>query len=315
MASTAEVIRAVTALAPTRVDLASADWEGLVPFLVANGLAPLAAYNLEYRLGDCGAPEWAKHQLLTIFQGTANDNVMKLLTLKHLLAPLEGRAIYLFDSVTFLESLYPHLAFRPLIELRIHVAPTHMVPFSNYLQRAGFEAQPASTLSGGAERMHTDGRSALFLHAHLAPTPHFDEALRHRALALKVFGPSVRTWVAEDALLLKVLMLQRASFLVPLIEYVDMRELVLGSPAQGDPRPLDGFRIRQAAKDWHLERAMYAALGVVGALFPDAREAALALSPTIGGLQRALIHRSIIAPTAHFRPPQHQALRSWLLAR
>ena len=77
-----DTFRILASFSPARVSLRGAPWEGYVDWAIANGLAPLAAYNLEYRLGGGSAPEWARDRLLTVYQGSLNDNVMKLVNFK-----------------------------------------------------------------------------------------------------------------------------------------------------------------------------------------------------------------------------------------
>ena len=51
-----ELFRVLASFDPPRVDLSKAPWDAYVNWSIGQGLAPLAAYNLEYRLGQCGAP-------------------------------------------------------------------------------------------------------------------------------------------------------------------------------------------------------------------------------------------------------------------
>ena len=94
-----ELFRTLSSFAPARTDLRSADWERYVDWAIAQGLAPLAAYNLEYRLGPSGAPQWARDRLLSVYQGSANDNVMKLVNFKRAVDELEGRRVVLLGAV------------------------------------------------------------------------------------------------------------------------------------------------------------------------------------------------------------------------
>ena len=61
-----ELFRVLTSFSPKRVELRGAPWEELTDWLLAQGLAPLAAYNLEYRLGAMQVPEWVRHRLLSV---------------------------------------------------------------------------------------------------------------------------------------------------------------------------------------------------------------------------------------------------------
>ncbi len=55
-----DTFRVLAAFSPARQSLAGAPWEVYVEWAIANGLAALAAYNLEYRLAGGDAPEWAR---------------------------------------------------------------------------------------------------------------------------------------------------------------------------------------------------------------------------------------------------------------
>ena len=59
-ATLTDMFRTLTSFAPVRVDLRGGPWEEYVARAIGQGLAPLSAYNLEYRLGGAGAPDWAR---------------------------------------------------------------------------------------------------------------------------------------------------------------------------------------------------------------------------------------------------------------
>ena len=46
-----DTFRVLASFSPARTSLRGAPWEEYVDWAIAQGLAPLAAYNLEYRLG------------------------------------------------------------------------------------------------------------------------------------------------------------------------------------------------------------------------------------------------------------------------
>ena len=54
-----ELFRTLTSFSPPRTELKHAPWDAFVPWAIGQGLASLCAYNLEYRLGSAGSPEWA----------------------------------------------------------------------------------------------------------------------------------------------------------------------------------------------------------------------------------------------------------------
>src|SRR3954468_1093799 len=135
----AEMFRALSSFAPSRVDLRGAPWEPYVDWAIGQGLAPLAAYNLEYRLGGAGAPQWARDRLLSLYQGSLNDNVMKLVNFKRAVDELSGRKVLLLGGASFAESVYPHVAFRPVAELELWVRAEDLDPFSAFLGKHHFK--------------------------------------------------------------------------------------------------------------------------------------------------------------------------------
>jgi hypothetical protein len=293
----AEMFRTLTSFAPARVDLREAPWEQYVDWAVGQGLAPLSAYNLEYRLGGAGAPEWARDRLMSLYQGTLNDNVMKLVNFKRAVDDLQGRQVLLLGAGSFAEILYPHVGFRPIAELRLLLAPEDLDGFVGYLKHAEFKPESVPEDVGPAERAVSDGRTLILLHGKLTPD---DAALRQRALAIKVLGPSMFRLSLEDAILIQVVLAAKAHFEQPMLEWLDLRELLLGAPSMGGAysRPFDAEAISSRAAAWGLERPLYACMGVVSRLFPQTAAAAQRLTPALNWPTRELIDRLLIAPVA-----------------
>lgn len=292
-----DLFRVLSAFAPGRVDLKDAPWEAYVDWAIAQGLAPLAAYNLEYRLGHCGAPQWAKDRLLSIFQGTANDNVMKLVNFKRSVDDLEGRRIALLGAGSFAESLYPHVAWRPVIDLRLLVPPRDVDPLVSWLRRAEFKPDETTAAPSG-ERVLSDTRTLIFVHGTLLNDPAHDAEMLARAHKLKVYGPSMLRLDLEDSLLTQALLMARAGFEVPMLEFIDLRELVLGAPSMGgdysrEPR---ADELLARAKTYGVERALWAALGVVERLFPETEQAVARLRPSLMLPTRELLTRLVVTP-------------------
>lgn len=293
-----ELVRVLTSFEPPRVDLSAAPWDRFTDWAIAQGLAPLAAYNLEYKLATSKAPEWVRDRLLSIYQGTANDNVMKLVNFKRAVDELEGRSVVLLGAATFAESLYPHVAFRPVIDLRLLLPKADLEPFANYLRKSQFRPAAGVDDPFKADRVLTDTRTLVFLHGALVGDPAEDEGLFARATPLKVYGPSLRRLELEDALLLQAVLLARVGFEAPLIELVDLRELVLGAPATGGAysRPPDADAVLRRAKAWKAERALYAALALVERLFPYTGAAVSVLKPALSLPVREVIDLVVVGP-------------------
>lgn len=302
-----ELFRTLSAFNPEPAQLGEAPWEDYVDWAIANGLAPLAAYNVEYRLGRCGAPQWARDRLMSIYQGTLNDNVMKLLNFKRSIDELEGRRVVLLSGAAFAEGLYPHVAFRPVIDIHLLVEPKDVDGLVGFLR--GSEFKPPDKLPDDlpqAERVLSDGRTLLLLHGGLTGQAAEDEALFARAMPFKVYGPSARRLTLEDALLAQVLLFARQGFDVPMLEWIDLRELVLGAPTVGGPyaRVPDAQALRARAKAWKLERALYGALSVLANLFPQTQAASQPFTPELNFAVREVLQRALVAPLSEVGRPR-----------
>ena len=105
-----------------------------------------------------------RHRLLALYQGTANDNVMKLVNLKRAIGELQGRKIVVVGAASFAESLYPHIAFRPIAEVRLLVPRTDVEPLAAWLGRSEFKAQEGGADPLGATKAMWDTRTHIFLH-------------------------------------------------------------------------------------------------------------------------------------------------------
>src|SRR5262249_15677163 len=258
-----DTFRVLASFSPPRVSLHGAPWDPYVDWAIGQGLAPLAAYNLEYRLGGAGAPEWARDRLLSVYQGSLNDNVMKLVNFKRAVDELQGPRIVLLGAASYAESLYPHVGFRPVLDLDLLLPAADLDGFAGFLGRAEFKP----VASHPRVRVLSDGRTQIMLHGGLLG-PGFDNqdpGLLHPPLPVRAFGPSFFRLAAEDALLASILEQAQAGYSVPTITFVDLRELLLGAPSvQGAySHPLDLGQVRGRAERWLLERAMYASTRIV----------------------------------------------------
>jgi hypothetical protein len=298
-----DTFRTLATFQPGRTSLKGAPWEEYVDWAIANGLAPLAAYNLEYRLAGGGAPEWVRDRLMSVYQGSLNDNVMKLVNFKRAVDGLEGRQVVLLGAAPLAEAVYPHVAFRPVIDLQLWVKPEDVDGFANFLRGADFK--PSSDLEqepAGATRVLSDGRTALYLYSELlgANRRAEEEAAFARATPMKMYGPSVYRLDLEDTILSVCLEHAREGYDLSMLSFVDLRELLMGAPSMGGPysRPVNRPVLAQRAKAWKLERALYASASVVERLFPEAADAARAVKPELRSATRALLDRGVVAPTA-----------------
>ena len=291
MLSLLDLFRALTSFTPKRQSLAKAPWDEFVDWAVPQGLAPICAYNLEYKFAGGGAPEWVRDRLLGIYQGLLNDNVMKLVNFKRSVAGLEGRRVAMLGAATFAEVLYPHVAFRPVSELRLFMSPGDVQPMAGFLKHAEFKPIDIPKDDGlPADAVVSDTRTVILLHGKLTPDAAEDAGILERATPAKVYGPSMFRLPHEDGLLVELLFIARAGFDVPFIEWIDLRELAF---AIAEPKP-----VLQRARAWKLERALYAAMQGIARLFPDAAEAAAKLTPELSLPVRKLLDVSIVDQVA-----------------
>jgi hypothetical protein len=296
-----DTFRTLSSFDAPRGVLRGAPWEEYVDWVIAQGLAPLAAYNLEFRLGGATAPEWARDRLLSIYQGSLNDNVMKLVNFKRIVNELEGRKLLLLSGAAFVESLYPHAAFRPVLEIQVLLRRMDVEPFAGYLAQHQFRPEPDET-GIGAAKVLSDGRTPLYLFADVLGAER-REALQgvfERAQPMKLYGPSMYRPELEDILLLTVLEQARQGYQGPWLSFVDLRELVTGAKWMGGPysRPLNVPVLLERARAWRLERALYTSLSIVGRLFPEATEAATAALPPLRRATRELLERLVVGPAS-----------------
>ena len=313
-----ELFRTLTSFSPPRTRLADAPWDEFVPWAMGQGLASLAAYNLEYRLGSSGSPEWVRHRLLSLYQGMANDNVMKLVNLKRAIDALEGRKIVLVGAASFAESLYPHVAFRPVIDVRLLVPAADVEPLATWLRRAEFKVEPGLTDRAGAVKVLSDTRTQIFVHGGFFAAAAQNEGVIARSTPMKAFGPSSRRLSLEDALLVTVLLMSRQGFEVPMLEFIDLRELCTGAEAMGGDysKTIDAEAVKSRAATWKLTRALWCALNVVKKLWPETAPSVARLEPELSFPVREVLERAVVNPLSEVGRTEglkgEEALRSLL---
>jgi hypothetical protein len=277
-----DALRALTAFDPP-AELPPCDAEELAAVLDAHGLAPMASWQLESRRIGAGAPPALRERLLPLYQGAVNDNVFRLMTLKGALKNVDVPAV-LLGGAAYVDWLYPHLAFRPVGELRLAVRGTDGARFAERLAEAGFEL--AAQGEGGHTATFTDGRITLAIQEGLVAGKLEEHGLFERREAYPALGPTAARPAAEDALLDTVAELAELGLHGPLLCYVDLRELVV------QPALAEGERaaaVKKRAQAAGLARALHGALALAGWFFPQAAERAAALSPPLGRAERAAV--------------------------
>ncbi len=296
-----DTFRTLASFDPPRGSLKGAPWEEYVDWAIAQGLAPLAAYNLEYRLGGADSPEWVRDRLLSIYQGSVNDNVMKLINFKQIVDELEGRKLLVLGSAAFAEAIYPHVGFRPVLDIHVLLKRVDVEGFSGYLSQHHFKPEKDETHSG-ATRLLSDGRTAIYLFADVLGPERREQVqgIFDRSRPWKVYGPSIYRPDLEDAVLLLCLEHARQGYQVPWLSFVDLRELATGATSMGGlySRPLDLAALQERARAWRLERALYTSLSIIARLFPETAGAVEAARPPLRRATQELLNRLVVEPVS-----------------
>lgn len=294
-----ETFQVLASFQPPRRSLKEAPWQDYVDWATSQGLAPLAAYNLEYRLGGGDAPDWARDRLLSLHQAWVNDNVMKLVNFKRSIDEWEGGKLVSIGDVSFAEALYPHVAFRPVLEMKVLVSKSDEVGLKAHLAKSQFKPIPTpdATVS-----LLSDGRSQIALTTALfeGRRQPLTEEFQARALPMKVYGPQMHRLDLEDAALLLCFEQAQQGYQVPILSFVDLRELLLGAPSMGGAysRPCDLEALKSRAARWKMDRALYASASIVQRLFPECGEIVQALLPQLKATSRRLIENAIVEPVS-----------------
>src|SRR5262249_19555848 len=150
----------------------------------------------------------------------------------------------------------------------------------------------------GAARILSDGRTEIAIFTQVLGEAGRDHlgGILERALPMKVYGPAVFRPNHEDATLLVALEHARAGYQVPYISYVDLRELLSGARSLSGPysKSLDVDASKRRAREWNIERALYASASIIQRLFPQTGEVAEALKPPLRPSTRKLLDRWVI---------------------
>jgi putative nucleotidyltransferase-like protein len=277
-----DALRALTAFDPPD-ELPACDPAELGDVLDAHGLGAMASYQLESRRIGAGAPRSLRERLLPLYQGAVNDNVFRLVTLKGALREVEVPVV-LLGGAAYVDWLYPHLAFRPIGELRLAVKGDDGARFAEALASAGFSVVTEG--AGGHTATLGDGRIEIAIQEGLAAGAADAHGLFERRVPFPPMGRSVARPAAEDALLASVADLAAMGLFAPLLLYVDLREL-LRQPELAAPATRDALLARAAAAG--LSRALFGALALTRHFYPEVAEPAVALSPALGRAEQAAV--------------------------
>jgi hypothetical protein len=278
-----DAVRALTSFDPP-AELPPCDLEELVHVLTAHGLAPLASYQAEHTRLGAGLPSTFREALLGQYQGVANDNVMKLLGLRGTLRAVPELPIVLLEAAAYMDWLYPHLAFRPVGDLRIALRGEDGARFAEALKD---QLSLVRTEHEDRVAVFTDGRITLTAQEGLWAGGPADAPLFERRRPYRAFGPSAARPSPEDALLATVGDQGACGLLAPLITFVDLRELLR--------LPLDLAYLEERARTTGLARALFGACQLVAHFFPEVASAARALEPDLSSAERLAVVRVVEA--------------------
>ena len=297
-----DAIRALSAFEPPGA-LPPADLALLAEVLEANGLAPIASYHLETCALGAGVPAQFREKLLALYQGVVNDNVYRVMTLRGALKASPVPVVVL-AGLAAVDWLYPHLAFRPLGDLRLAVRGEDGARFAEAAKGAGFRVEAVA--GGGRGAAFGDDRVRFTIQEGLWQGAPPDAGLFDRATPLPALGPEVRRPSPEDMLLATVAEQAEQGLYAPLVTFVDLRELVRLDP------PLDSRYVKSRTAALGLSRALHGSMALLAVHFPEAAAAARALVPPLSAPERAAVDalvRSASDPSrlSHLRGAQAAA--------
>ena len=278
-----DALRAVTAFAPPAA-LPGCDLALLGDVLAAHGLAPLASYQVETTPLGAGLPAVFRERLLGHYQAVVNDNVLKLVTLRNALKDAADVPVVLLEAAAYVDWLYPHMAFRPVGDLRIALRAEDLARFREALQGS---LSLARTEDGGRSAVFTDGRLTVTAQEGLFPGAPADPQLFARRRPYPAFGPAAGRPSAEDALLSTVGEQAKDGLLAPLLTYVDLRELLR--------LPLDPAYVLERARALGLARALHGATRLAAHFFPEVEDAAARVRPELSLAERVAVDRVVEA--------------------
>ncbi len=279
-----DALRAIASLTPPAA-LPDCDLGLLGDVLEAHGLAPLASHHVESTLLGGSLPDSFRERLLALYQGVLNDTLAKLVTLRRVLRETGAVPVVLLEAAAYVDWLYPHMAFRPVGDLRAAVRGEDGALFAERARAAGLEL--VRTEHGGRTAVFGDGAVALSLQEGLWPGGPPDPALFERASPYRLFGPGAARPSPEDALLATVADQALLGLFAPLVTFVDLRELLR--------LPLDARYVRERAGALGLARALHGSMLLVAHFFPEVVEAAASLRSELGGAERVAVERIVEA--------------------
>jgi hypothetical protein len=278
-----DALRALTSFSPPDA-LPECDLALLGDVLEAHGLAPLASHNVESRLIGAGLPEGFRERLLTSYQGVVNDTLIKLVAFRRVLRDAPDVPVVFLEAAAYLDWLYPHMAYRPMSDVRIALRGDDGARFAERVKGA---LELVRTGDEGRTAVFSDGTLTVVCQEGLWSGGPPDAPLFERAAPYRAFGPAVGRPSAEDAVLSTVGEQAVEGLLAPLITYVDLRELLR--------LELDRDYLRRRAQELGLARALHGATLLAAHFFPEVGEAAARVRPPLSFAERVAVERIVEA--------------------
>lgn len=273
-----DAIRALSEFDPPG-EFPKADLAVLAEVLEAHGLAPVASYHLENFPIGAGLPAQFREKLLTLYQGVVNDNVFRFMAVRSAIkdSPVP---VVLLSGLAAVDWLYPHLAFRPLGDLRLAVRGPDGARFAETVAGAGFvlAGEPVE----GVARF-SDGRISFTIQEGVFAGAAEDPVLFENAARVPAYGKNVFRPSPEDAILATVGEQAETGLYAPLISFVDLREL-----ASLAPPPLARV-LMERARGLGLSRALFGSMELLAGYFPRVAAAARALRPGLSAAEQAAV--------------------------
>lgn len=187
-----------------------------------------------------------------------------------------------------------------MIDVQVLLRPEDLQGFANFLGGSALTPAPELERPPGLALLLSDGRTHVALYSGLLGDALEGEeaAIFERALPLRAYGESFFRLDLEDAILALCLEHAREGYEIPLLSFVDLRELLLGAPSMGGQysRPVDFEALEARARAWRVERALYASTAIAAQLFPEVADAAARAAARIPRATRALIDRLLLRP-------------------
>jgi hypothetical protein len=278
-----DALRALTAFSPPAA-LPDCDLALLADVLEAHGLAPLASHNVESRRIGAGLPDAFRERLLTSYQGVVNDNLVKLVALRRVLREAPDVPVVFLEAAAYLDWLYPHMAFRPVGDLRLALRAEDGARFADRVKGA---LALVGTDHEGRTAVFSDGTLTVVCQEGLYAGAPADAPLFARSSPYRAFGPSAARPSAEDALLSTVGEQALQGLLAPLVTYVDLRELLR--------LELDRAYLAERAAALGLSRALHGATLLAAHFFPEVADAAARVRPALSFAERLAVERVVEA--------------------